>query len=305
MHIPDTMIQGPICPVTAAISTSALAVAGVAWAKSARSLAPHRFAATSALIFAAQMVNFPVASGTSGHMLGGALAVALLGLPAGMLSVALVVAVQCLMFSDGGLSVLGANIATMALVGAGVSGALLRMTGLRRGSPAYLASLAVVSWVSVAAASVACSAMLALSGTVAWNAVLPAMLGTHMLIGLGEAAMTVAVVATLGFAGDHATRKTSRTPVLLGLTAVAALVCAPFASPLPDGLESVAAQLGFLRANAPAFLGLLDGYTVPFISAETLSTAVAGLCGAAATFVLASLAAKVPALSRISRVGKE
>lgn len=157
---------------------------------------------TAAFIFAAQMLNFPVAGGTSGHFLGAMLACILLGPWAGFLVMVVVLLVQCLFFADGGLTALGANIFNMGVI-AGLlsyyffyySKALLsRGTGERS---ALLTSTAVFSWLSVVLASAACSVELAVSGTVPLNTILPAMVGVHALIGIGEALITTVVVAVV------------------------------------------------------------------------------------------------------------
>ena len=116
MHIPDMMLQGAICPATAAIAS--IGLAGTAYAAYKTSIKPAAslFAGVTALIFAAQMVNFPILTGTSGHLLGATLAVALLGSAFGIMAMSLVVIVQCLIFADGGISVLGANLLNMALL---------------------------------------------------------------------------------------------------------------------------------------------------------------------------------------------
>jgi cobalt/nickel transport system permease protein len=149
----------------------------------------------AAFIFAAQMLNFPVLGGTSGHLLGGVLAAVLLGPYAGAVVIAVVLLVQCLVFQDGGLTALGANILNMALIGTIASYflyALLRKILGRRG---LLAAVALASWLSVMLAATACALELALSGTSPLGIVLPAMAGVHALIGVGEAVITTLVVS--------------------------------------------------------------------------------------------------------------
>ena len=157
----------------------------------------------SAFIFAAQMLNFPVAGGTSGHLLGGVLAAVLLGPWAGAVIISIVLAVQCLVFQDGGITTLGANIVNMALIGAGFSYAIyalarsaLRISVKRRLDP-IIAAVAVASWCSVVLASAACAVELALSGTSPLKVVLPAMIAVHSLIGVGEAIITCSIVACI------------------------------------------------------------------------------------------------------------
>lgn len=146
---------------------------------------------TAAFIFAAQMLNFPVAGGTSGHLLGGVLAAVLLGPYAGAVVISVVLIVQCLIFQDGGITALGANMFNMAFLGV-ISGYLIYKTA--RKFIGILPAVAVASWISVVIASVACAIELAVSGTSPLKIVLPAMVGVHMLIGIGEAVITCFVI---------------------------------------------------------------------------------------------------------------
>jgi cobalt/nickel transport system permease protein len=149
----------------------------------------QQLAVVAAFIFAAQMVNFPVANGTSGHLLGGVLAAMVLGPWLGMIALAVVLTVQAAIFSDGGLIALGANVFNMAVLGT-IGGYYIYLLCLK-----YLKNktwaVALAAWLSVILASAACSFELAFSGTVSLNLVLPAMFFVHALIGLGEALITV------------------------------------------------------------------------------------------------------------------
>ncbi len=154
---------------------------------------------TAAFVFAAQMLNFPVAGGTSGHFLGAALATVLLGPWLACLVLAVVLLVQAFLFADGGVSALGANLLNMGVVGALGAGLFLGVATrvLPRTRRAFLGAVAVASWLAVVAGSVACSFELAISGTVPLGTVLPAMVGVHALIGVGEAVVTVAAVSAV------------------------------------------------------------------------------------------------------------
>jgi len=157
---------------------------------------------TAAFIFAAQMLNFPVAGGTSGHFLGAILACVLLGPWEGMLTITVVLAVQCFFFADGGLTALGANIFNMAIVGGLVSYGLLRLAQKpligRLGEKASLLTMTpLFAWFSVVLAATACSFELALAGTVPLGVAFPAMAGVHCLIGIGEAIITTIVIAVV------------------------------------------------------------------------------------------------------------
>jgi cobalt/nickel transport system permease protein len=152
----------------------------------------------AAFIFAAQMINFPIPGGTSGHLLGGTLAGALLGPWAGSLVMVVVFIVQGTLFQDGGLTVLGANVFNMGLVGTFggyyLYKALRSMLGFNSWRGTAIA-LAVSAWSSVVIASVICAFELALSGTVTLPVALTAMLTWHVLIGIGEAVITVLAVS--------------------------------------------------------------------------------------------------------------
>jgi len=157
---------------------------------------------TAAFIFAAQMLNFPVAGGTSGHFLGAILACTLVGPFEGFLVMEVVLLVQCFFFADGGLTALGANIFNMAIIGGLLCyylmtlgrGLLIKRMGEKR---SLLVSVAVFSWISVVLASAAAALELAFSGTVPLRVTLPAMMGVHSLIGLGEAIITTIVLTVV------------------------------------------------------------------------------------------------------------
>jgi cobalt/nickel transport system permease protein len=150
----------------------------------------------AAFIFAGQMLNFPVAAGTSGHLLGGALAAVLLGPYAGALVIAVVLTVQCFIFQDGGLTALGANIFNMSFIGIfsgyGLYGLIRK---LYKGKKGILTGTAAGAWFSVVLASGVCALELAFSGTSPLGMVLPAMMLVHMFIGIGEAVISVFVVS--------------------------------------------------------------------------------------------------------------
>ena len=140
MHIPDSMLQGAVCPVTLALGAAGVTVAATFAVRSANKPSAARFAGVAALIFAGQMMNFAIPGGTSGHLLGGVLAAALLGTPFGVLAMTLVLAVQALLFGDGGLLALGANVVNMALLGVGIGGLLRRPQLGQIGQAALLAA---------------------------------------------------------------------------------------------------------------------------------------------------------------------
>lgn len=295
MHIPDGFLDAKTLIASGAIAATGL---GLALRTARRELPPRdvpRLGLCAAFLFAAQMVNFPVAGGTSGHLIGGALAAALLGPAAAAIVVTSVLLVQSLLFADGGVLALGANVLNMALV-APLTGYAV-FIGLQRllpGQRGRIASLIVSGWCSTFLASVACAGQLAASGTVAWRVGLPAMAGIHALIGLGEGLISALVLLAIeragGRAGSAQPAGHARGALALGALAAlgVALFVAPFACPWPDGLEAVAARLGFEhRALEPMLPAMIPDYQVPGIASPGVATALAGVVGVAAVFAFA------------------
>jgi cobalt/nickel transport system permease protein len=196
MHIPDGFLTTEValaCAVPAAVAV------GVGLRKANVDLDERRvplLGVTAAFIFAAQMLNFPVAGGTSGHFMGAALAAILLGPWLACLVMAVVLGVQAFVFADGGLTALGANVLNMGVIGALLVGGLIH--GARSVAPKRVLAIAGAgAWLAVMAGATATALELAISGTVPLGTVLPAMLGTHLLIGTGEAIITVAAVSAV------------------------------------------------------------------------------------------------------------
>ena len=237
----------------------------------------------AAFIFAAQMINFPVAGGTSGHLLGGALAAIILGPWAGILVMVTVVSVQALIFQDGGLVVMGANIFNMGILTTLVGYGLFRGV-VNRGKNTKLAFAGIASWVSVVAGALLTAFQLWLSGTSPLRIVFPAMLGVHILIGLGEAFITVAALTFIyQIRPDIVTDEKSkggRGWILTGiLITFVVLLISPLASVNPDGLERVAIDLNFIDGSASAPFQILPDYTIPLLGESSVSTIFAGLIG--------------------------
>jgi cobalt/nickel transport system permease protein len=197
MHIPDGFLTANTWAPAWAISAGAI---GICLKKTTQLLKDRMvplMGIMSAFIFAAQMINFPVIGGTSGHLFGGVLAAVLLGPYAGAVVLTCVLIFQCLIFQDGGLLALGANILNMAVVGTLAGYAVFYfMTKVLRGKKGLVIAAAVASWFSVVIASSLCALELAISGLSPLRIVLPAMAGIHAVIGIGEAIITAAV---LGF----------------------------------------------------------------------------------------------------------
>ncbi|NLW93443.1 MAG: energy-coupling factor ABC transporter permease [Chlamydiae bacterium] len=196
MHIPDGFLAAPVWAPLWAAAAAGLAGCVRSVQRSLSDRAVPLMGVMAAFIFAAQMLNFPVAGGTSGHLLGGVLAAVLLGPWAGALVIAVVLVVQCLLFQDGGLTALGANIVNMSFVGS-ACGYWIYAAVRTATSGKTLVAAAAAAWCSVVLASAACAVELALSGTVPLRTALPAMVAVHALIGVGEAAITCLVVASV------------------------------------------------------------------------------------------------------------
>lgn len=193
MHIPDGFLDTKTWVTTAAFSAVALGVSSTKTAEYLNDRQLPSLGIMSAFIFAAQMVNFPIAGGTSGHLLGAALATTLLGPWAASLIISTVLIIQCLFFQDGGLTALGANIFNMAV--GGVLVAYLVQTLLSKLRLNQYVTSFVAAWASVMTAALLASVELSLSGTINFNVVYPAMAGVHALIGVGEGIITAVVVA--------------------------------------------------------------------------------------------------------------
>ncbi len=239
----------------------------------------------AAFIFAGQLINFPVAGGTSGHLLGGALAAIVLGPWAGMLVMASVVGLQALLFQDGGLVVMGANIFNMGLLTALIGFGLYRAVA-QRGRSLRLAVAGLAAWLSVIAGALLTALQLWLSGTSPLEIVVPAMLGVHAVIGIGEALITVAALAFItqmrpDLLGTEAVKARGGIGwIMAGLAiAVAVVFLSPLASGNPDGLERVAADLGFIEQGLEAPYKLLPAYTIPLFGETGISTILAGAIG--------------------------
>jgi cobalt/nickel transport system permease protein len=199
LHIPDGFLSAG---VAAACGLAAIAAVGYGLRVANIELDEARvplLGVLAAFIFAAQMLNFPIAGGTSGHFLGATLAAVLLGPWLACLVMAVVLVVQAFAFADGGISALGANVLNMGVLGALLAGFLVAaaMKVLPHTRFAFLGVVGVVSWLAVMVGAAATSVELAMSDTVPLATSLPAMLGVHSLIGLGEAVITVAAVSAV------------------------------------------------------------------------------------------------------------
>jgi cobalt/nickel transport system permease protein len=338
MHVPDGFINAPVSVAAGVAAAGAVAVS-LRGARRELGASPVALAGAertaplaglvAAFIFAVQMLNFPVAAGTSGHLLGGALAAILVGPYTGVLCIAVVLLMQGILFADGGLTALGVNITVMGVVTVVVAYVLFR--GLVKVLPRTRRSITVASFVaalaSVPAAAGAFTLIYAIGGTtnVPVGKVLTAMVGVHVLIGIGEAVITMltvgAVIAVrpdlvygarglstplkLRVGGELVDAEPAAAPAPAPVAArspkkvwatglVTAFVLAGFvsfyASASPDGLERVATDQGIdknVEEHAAVGSPLAD-YGVKDVSNARISGGLAGVIGVGATVVVGS-----------------
>jgi cobalt/nickel transport system permease protein len=250
----------------------------------------------AAAIFAGQMLNFAVAGGTSGHLMGAAIATILLGPWAAILVMTCVVGIQALIFQDGGLLALGANIFNMGVIGVAVSYFTYRTVQKIAGDKPWGIFLGgfAAAWLSIEIAALGAALELALSGTSPANIAVPAMGGIHALIGISEGLITLGALAFL-----YATRRDllkigAPQPTGGGLVWIVGLglalllaIASPLASAHPDGLEWVAEQQGFLEAAQGPLYEIIPDYVFPGVSNEALATILAGILGTLIVFGVA------------------
>jgi cobalt/nickel transport system permease protein len=309
MHAPDGFLNAGTALATGALSAGAV---GYSMRQTRGQLEDRQIplaGITAAFIFAAQMFNFPVAAGTTGHLLGGALAAILLGPSMGAVVVTVVVVVQALLFADGGLTALGYNVFNMAIVPAYGGYAIFRIS--RKIFPRSAAGvvgatgLAALGSVVLAAMAFSLQWLFGASAPVAFDTVFGSMVGVHTLIGVGEAVISaLAVAAVLASRPDlvHGARDLTpdevadRRPVstrafLVGGVVVAflfAVVISQFAFDSPDGLERVATDQGFAASATDHALdsGIFAEYATAGVGNETVSLAVAGAAGTAISLLI-------------------
>jgi cobalt/nickel transport system permease protein len=292
MHAPDGIFAAWLALIGWAITLGVIAIA----VRQTRDQLGERqvplMGVIAAAIFAGQMLNFTIPGGTSGHLLGGALAAILLGPWAAVLIMTAVIAVQALLFQDGGLLVMGLNIINMGIVTSMVGYFThRRLSALSKNSTMYLAAAFIAGWLSVIVTSVFASVELALSGTSPLNLALPAMVAVHAMIGVGEGLLTVFALRFIMAArpdlisGKTAPGQRSASWVVGGLiTALALTLAAPFASPHLDGLEKVADTQGFLSQGQDALFNMLPNYTIPMLGNGAASNILAGMIGVMLVF---------------------
>ena len=300
MHVPDGFMNVTMSAATGVISFGTL----WAYVRSAKDLIADKFIALtgmmSALIFVLQMINFPVAAGTSGHLLGGALAVIVLGPRLGLICLSVVVIIQSLLFADGGLSALGVNVLNMAIVTSATSWFIvkywIKFIGKNKTSIVTVSVLAGI--LSVVFSSIAFTIQYAIGGTISIpvGTVLIAMVTTHLIIGLGEGVITALIITLLMrvrpdlvYAFDRNDKNTTKVS-FYGLFIILILLLSlvtPFASSSPDGLESVAEEFGFTQTDGIVLL--LDDYGINAINNNFVSTVLSALLGITVVAIMFNL----------------
>lgn len=296
MHIPDGFLS---MPVSVLLWLVTILVVGYALRRVGVDLGERQvpiMGVLAAAIFAGQMLNFAVAGGTSGHLIGAALATIILGPWAATLVLTCVITVQAVIFQDGGLVVLGTNIFNMAIVGVAVSYMTFRTIRKLAGERPWslFASGFLAAWASVEIAALGTALELSLSGTSPANIAIPAMGGIHALIGIGEGLITIGALAFLSATrGDllkinqSSTARGSLVWVIGLALALLLAIASPLASKHPDGLISVAIHYGFIDTEQVSIINVIPHYLVPGVENKTLATILAAVLGTLLVFIVA------------------
>jgi cobalt/nickel transport system permease protein len=249
MHIPDGFLNPRVWVPLDVVSVSFVAVALRRVSAAFEEKAVPLMGVVAAFIFAGQMINIPVAGGTSGHFLGGALAGSLLGPWAGLMIMTVVLVVQCFLFQDGGVAALGANIFNMGILGAMLGAALYRL-GLQifKGPRRVFWAGAVAGWMTMVVSAFSCAVQLGVSHVISWSAGLGIIVGLHTVMGILEGLVTGGVLESLGKSRPDLLRfehrpftKRDWAVWLLVLAVLGALV--PFSSEVPDALQKLLGTL--------------------------------------------------------------
>ncbi|MDH4139107.1 MAG: energy-coupling factor ABC transporter permease [Coriobacteriia bacterium] len=297
MHIPDGMLNAPTVAAAGASSAGFVAYA-VAWVR--KHFDQRRIvmmAVVSALVFALQMLNFPVAGGTSGHFAGGAAAAILLGPWPAVIVMTTVLLVQALVFADGGLLALGANVLNMAVLAPFVGYALWRAIIAVRASRRWrMVGAFVAAWAACVAAALAAGLEIWLSGNANFWLITGAMGFWHAIIGIGEGLITAGLIAyvlatrpdLIERPAQVEQRSVRGVAVVLGVVALIATGLSFLASSHPDGLEYVYFEMGIGRAvgDVSPAKGPIPDYVIPGMNNETVAGVLAGVVGLVVTSVL-------------------
>ena len=329
MHIPDGVLSPEVCAGTGVLAAGAVGYSLHRLRQSPSDRTVPLTGMMAAVIFAGQMVNFPISlfgiPAASGHLMGGVLAAAVLGPWAGCLAIFLVLLVQGVLFADGGLLSLGANTLNMAVIGAWGGYGVLSFVRNRFANEArgVIVGVIAASWLSVLAAAALFCGEVWLSWNVPefdFGSLFTLMVTVHSAIGVGEALITGSIVSflllhrrELDFANAIRSKPTgeSLAPVMMTGFVLALVICAflaPFASGYPDGLETVAAKTSLdARIGEPTAL-LLSDYAIPLPFADwdqvpawrMVSVSLAGILGTAAVIVMGFLMGRSLPISPVS-----
>lgn len=299
MHIPDGFLEPKVWVPLTAVSTGAIAIASRKVSKEMDEKKVPLMGVLAAFVFAAQMVNFPIGGGTSGHLTGGVLISAIVGPYAAILIMSTILILQALLFQDGGITALGANIFNMGIIGAGLG--FITLNVLHKITGNFKLSIFMSSWLCVVLAASSAAVQLSLSGVVPLTVSLPAMAGVHAIIGIGEGAITIAALELVGKVNREAVYAmqaeiggVKKKTVWIWLTAAVAVAVffAPFASRFPDGLEKVAERLGFIQRETSKISSPMPDYHIPGLSGG-VSTSMAGVAGVLIAFALAYMIVRI------------
>jgi cobalt/nickel transport system permease protein len=288
LHIPDGFLSVAIAVICWALTAVGV---GVSLWRSGKTLGARQvplMGVLAAFIFAAQMLNFPIGVGVSGHLIGGALAAILLGPWAAILTMTTVVAIQAIIFQDGGYFVMGANILNMGviavLVAYGVYRGVMALAGGRRWG-LFIGGFAG-AWFSVVISAVATAVELAFSSVSPLSLALPALAGVHVLIGIGEGLITVGALVFVAAVRRDLLQPSDKPVRGLGWAAIGLVIAlavtlfAPLASEHPDGLERVAEDLGFIDLALDAPYEIIPDYALPGVpEGSPVATILAGIVG--------------------------
>ena len=290
MHVPDGFINAQVSVATGVISLGTL----WAYVRNAKNLVADKLIALtgmmSALIFVLQMINFPIAAGTSGHLLGGALAVIVLGPSLGIICISIVVVIQSLLFADGGLSALGVNVLNMAIITSLTGWLTITFWKKLFGDSQFtlISGSVIAGLLSVVFSSIAFVMEYAIGGTVSvpLGSVLIAMISTHLFIGLGEGIITALIISLLlrvrsdlvyaNTKKDKSNNLSTSYGIFIVLILSLTLIT-PYASSSPDGLESVASNFGLEETDGVVLL--LEDYGISSVNNNFVSTILSALLG--------------------------
>jgi cobalt/nickel transport system permease protein len=298
MHIPDGFLSASVSAAAWGLGGVSVAASLAAERRDAHPMPAGTLGSVAAFLFAAQLVNVPVAPGTSGHLVGATLAAVLLGPWRALIVMAVVLSVQALLFQDGGIAALGANLLDMGLVGSFVGFAIASLVARRAANPrGYVIGAMLGAFVATLGAATLAALWLALSGLYPLRGILSLMLVTHVAIGVLEAALTGGILVTVlkwrpdlvrGLNGETVARRPAAVALgVLGLALVVAAFVAPLASSAPDGFDRTVQLLGLADRARPAWPAPFAGYALPWGFSTALAPAIAGTVGTAVVALLA------------------